>query len=77
MGDLPSPRGKGRGANNTFNLLPFFQEDQFSKEYQLQQQQKIDKARGDRASVGKYISQELAQRYDMNRAQLVAKRNAE
>lgn len=27
MSDLPSPRGKGRGAINTFNLLPFFQED--------------------------------------------------
>ncbi len=60
MADLPSPRGKGKGDNKMYNLLPFYQE-----------QNQANKSGRNK------ISEEISNKYHVNRAQLIAKRNAD
>ena len=60
MADLPSPRGRGKGDNKMYNLLPYYQEQPIAN--------KTTKMKK---------SEELATKYDLNRAELLAKRNAD
>lgn len=60
MADLPSPRGRGKGDNKMYNLLPHYQEHSVNNK-----SNKLKK------------SEEMANKYDLNRAELLAKRNAD